>query len=269
MATNDLWLVPFSRAPEPKDMFWSASYQEAFARLELIVEHRYLGLLTGEIGSGKSTLIRKLISVVDPLKYQPICLTIDKLTPRDFYTELLFSGGEKPPYSVTKAKRLLKELLVERSRQNDRAFIVIIDEAQDLSDSMLTELRFAVNHDIDSCSLFPLILVGQPELRRTLMLNHYAALAQRIQLSYHLTGLTKEQSFQYIRHRMQVAQISTPVFSESALTMLHTATQGIPRMLNQFARLALCDAVSKNLQVIDDIVVGRVLTDSGHQRKPA
>lgn len=269
MLDNDRWLISFGRDPKPENLFSSASYKEAFARLELMVHHRYLGLLTGEVGSGKSTLIRRLFASVDPLKYQPVYLNLADLKPRDFYSELLCQAGERPPYSLTKAKHLWGELLEERVVQNDRTFLVVIDEAQSLSDAMFTELRFAMSHRIDSCSLFPLILVAQPEIRRPLILKKNAALAQRIQLSFHLAGLSKEEVALYVRHRMSVATITTPVFAEGALTMLHSATQGIPRLINQFAGQALLEAVSKNLQVIDETMIGRVLADYDRQRKPA
>ncbi len=269
MPDNDRWILPFGRDPRPEDLFLANSYQEAFARLELMVEYRYLGLLTGEVGSGKSTLIRRLCSAVDPLKYQPVYINLADLKPRDFYAELLIHAGERPPYSLTKAKRLWNRLLEERTAQNDRVFLVVIDEAQTLSDAMFTELRFAMNHRFDSCSLFPLILVAQSEIRRPLNLKTNAALAQRIQLSFHLSGLSKEEVSQYVRHRMKAAGVETPVFGEVALSMLHSATQGIPRLINQFAGQSLLEALTKNLQVIDENTVGRVLADYDRQRKPA
>jgi type II secretory pathway predicted ATPase ExeA len=269
MPDNDCWLIPFGRDPKPEDLFLSTSYKEALVRLEMMVQYRYLGLLTGEVGSGKSTLIRRLFASVDPLKYQPVYLNLADMKPRDFYAELLCYAGERPLYSLTKAKRLWGEILEERVSQNDRTFLVVIDEAQFLSDAMLTELRFTMSHRLDSCSLFPLILVAQPEIRRPLILKKNAALAQRIQLSFHLSGLSNEEVAQYVRHRMSVAAVNTPVFAEGALTMLHSATQGIPRLINQFASQALLEATAKNLQVIDDNMIGRVLADYDRQRKPA
>ena len=269
MSESDRWLIPFGRDPRPEDLFLATSYQEAFARLELMVEYRYLGLLTGEVGSGKSTLIRRLFNAVDPLKYQPIYMNLADLKPRDFYAELLFHAGERSPYSLAKAKRLWNGLLEERAAQNDRTFLVVIDEAQTLSEAMFIELRFAMSHRLDSCSLFPLILVAQSEIRRPLNLKKNAALAQRIQLSFHLSGLSKDEVAQYVRHRMSVAAVDSPVFAEGALSMLYSATQGIPRLINQFAGQALLEALTKNLQVIDENMVGRVLADYDRQRKPA
>jgi len=267
--STDRWLLPFSRDPRPEDLFFASSCKEAAARLELMVEYRYLGLLTGEVGSGKSTLIRRLFQTVDPLKYQPVYFNLADLKPRDFYSELLLQAGETPPYSLTKAKRLWNNILEDRIAQKDRTFLVAIDEAQTMSEAMFTELRFAMNHRLDSCSLFPLILVAQPEMRRPLALKQHAALAQRIQLSFHLSGLTKEEVSQYVQHRLRITGITSPVFSEGALSMLHSATQGIPRMINLFAGQSLYEALNKNLAVIDDQLIGRILADHDRQRRPA
>jgi type II secretory pathway predicted ATPase ExeA len=140
---------------------------------------------------------------------------------------------------------------------------VVVDEAQEMSTSMLTELRFLVNHQMDSCSLFPLILVGQPELRRLLRLNKHEAIAQRISLQYHLGGLSAEETKTYIKHQMQTTGMNTPVFSESALSRIHAASQGIPRVINHFCSQALHDAERRGHEVIEETHIGarRALLD--------
>jgi len=101
-----------------------------------------------------------------------------------------------------------------------------------MSETMLGELRFVVNHQMDSCSLFPLIMVGQPELRRTLRLKKYEAITQRIPLQYHLGGLSPEETANYIRHQMKIAGMAAPVFADSVMSLVHAAGQGIPRIIN-------------------------------------
>lgn len=185
------------------------------------------------------------------------------LKPRDFYGELLRHVGEEMPFSLTKAKRLWAETLESRQEQGDKSFIVVVDEAQEMSLSMLTELRFIVGHQIDSCSLFPLILVGQPEFRRTLRLKKHEAVAQRIPMQYHLSGLASEG---YIRHQMQAANLTTPVFAESAISHVHAASQGIPRVINLICSQALFDTNQRGSEVIEESHIIRVLTDMDRQR---
>lgn len=257
---------PFSRQINPAALYESQAHREALARMQLMVENRYLGLLTGEVGSGKSLLIRRLFHNLDPMRYLPLYISIASLKPRDFYGELLRHVGEVPPFSLVKAKRLWADVLDTRQEQAEKALVVVVDEAQEMSDAMLGELRFVVNHQIDSCSLFPLILVGQPELRRTLRLKKYEAIAQRIPLQYHLGGLCSEETAHYIRHQMKIAGLAVPVFSESAMALVHAASQGIPRIINQICSQALHDAAQRGHEVIEEAHITRVLADFDRQR---
>lgn len=257
---------PFSRQVEVAALFESRGYREALARLNLMVENRYLGLLTGEVGSGKSTLLRRLFQCLDTKLYHPVYIAKSNLKPRDFYGELLRQVGEVPPFSLVKAKQLWAEALEARLEQGDKALVVVVDEAQEMSETMLGELRFVVGHQMDSCSPFPLILVGQSELRRVLRLKKYEAIAQRIPLRYHLSGLDSEETAQYIRHQMSAAGLSTPVFSESAMLQVHAGSQGIPRLINQICIQGLYDASLRGHEVIEESHIVRVLADYDRQR---
>lgn len=257
---------PFSKELDSALCYESKGHQEALARLELMVEHRYLGVLTGEVGSGKSTCIRRLFSGLDSMVYQPIYVNMSGLKPRDFYGALLQHMGEVAPYSVAKAKRLWDEILQHRVAQGERTLVVVIDEAQEISESMILELRFVMNHNMDSCSLFPLILVGQPELRKTLRLKKYEPTVQRIGMQYHLQGLTKEETYGYIRHQLKMGGIQVPVFAESALQRIFAASQGIPRVMNLICRQALYDAQTHRYEVIEESHIARILADLERQR---
>ncbi len=256
----------FSRHISASALFESAGHREAIARLHLMVENNYLGLLTGEVGSGKSTLIRCLLEGLDNMRYQPVYIASSSLKPRDFYGELLRHAGEVPPYSLAKAKRLWAEVLTTRKEQGDKTLVIVADEAQEMSEAMLVELRFLVNHQMDSCSLFPLILVGQSELRRIFRLKKHEAIAQRISLQYHLSGLTADETKAYVRHQMQTAGMATPLFSDSAVSRVHAASQGIPRLINHFCNQALYDAGQRDHEVIEEAHISRVLADYDRQR---
>lgn len=261
--------IPFNRNVQVSSLFESSSYQEGLARLNLMVEHHYLGVLTGDVGAGKSTMIRRLVDSLDAMRYQPVYLSIGGLKPRDFYGELLRLLGEIPPYAIVKAKQLWGSILNDRYTRQDRTLVIIIDEAQDLSEQMLLELRFVMNYNMDSVSLFPLILVGQPELRRTLRLRKYQSIAQRVQLQYHLGGLTQEETAAYIRHQMKMAGVNSPVFSESAINSIYGMTKGIPRLINHLCTQTLYDAACKKHEVIEEQHIGRVLADYDRQQGTA
>jgi type II secretory pathway predicted ATPase ExeA len=144
--------------------------------------------------------------------------------------------------------------------------VVIVDEAHDISPALLLELRFALSQKMDAVSLFSLILAGQNELRQTLRKNRYESVAQRIQLQFHLTGLNEAETTGYVRHQMQVAGLSSPVFADSPLQLIYKATQGIPRLINHICTHALFDAERRNSEVIEDSHIGRILADMEKQR---
>jgi type II secretory pathway predicted ATPase ExeA len=257
---------PFSKDFDTQFCYESRVHQEAMARLQLMIEHHYLGVLTGEVGSGKSTLIRKLFAGLDTMRYQSIYLSKAKLTPRDFYSAILGYMGIEAPFSVTKARNLWEETLQTRIAGADRTFVLVIDEAQELSEAMMLELRFVLSYNMDSSALFPLILVGQPELRKQLRLKKYEATIQRIGLQYHLGGMTKEETYAYIRHHMKASQSDPPVFADSAMQRIHTVSQCIPRITNQICTQALLEATSKSTEVIEESHIARILTDLERQR---
>lgn len=263
---NSPQLIPFSRSPLNDMFFEVGAYSEALARLQLMVTNSGLGVLTGEVGSGKSTLVRRLRQTLDPVRFQMIYLSRAGMKPRDFYGEFLRELGEEPHFSLAKSKRLLEHVLNDRSIQGKKSLILVIDEAQDISPSTLLELRFALNHQMDSASLFSIILVGQPELRRTLRMNKYEAIAQRIHLQYHLSGLNAQETAAYIRHQMKHADMTSPVFSDSALGLIHSETKGIPRLINTICTHALFEAKRNGSEVVEDAQIGRILADTKRQR---
>ena len=148
----------------------------------------------------------------------------------------------------------------------DRSLVVFLDEAQDVAPSLLLELRFALNQHMDATSLFSLVLVGQPELRRTLKLNKHEALSQRVRLQYHLTGLTADDTASYIRHQMKGAGFTTPLFSESALKLIHSDTRGIPRLINHICTHALYATKKSSTEVVEAELVTRIIQDTARQR---
>lgn len=258
---------PFTR--EVDRCYESQGHREAYARLNLAVEHRLLGVMTGEVGSGKSALLRRLFRSLDPMRTQPIYLSTADLKPRDFYAQLLAHVEEEAPYSVAKARRLWTEVMSRREEQGERQMVVVIDEAHEMSENMLLELRFVMSHQMDARSLFPVLLSGQQELRKKLRLKKYEAINQRIGIQYHLSGMSREETTAYVKHHMEEAKLTRPVFAESAVQMLYAASQGIPRVVNQICSQALFEAERNDAEVIEETQIGRVPADMDRQRGTA
>lgn len=217
---------PFQRAPEGDQFYESPVHQEALARLQLIVTRREFGLLTGEIGSGKSTVIRQLVCQLNPLQVTPIYICLSGLKPKDFYGEVLRQLGETPPFGLVKAKRMWEEQVQVLQEQVEKQWLIIIDEAQDMSEAMIQELRYIRNQEMDGTSSFTLLLIGQPEIRVKMRMKKYQAISQRISLSYHLHGLSEVETVAYIRHHMKQTGSSQPLFTDGAIHKVYSASQG-------------------------------------------
>ncbi|EJY56468.1 ABC transporter-like protein [Alicyclobacillus hesperidum URH17-3-68] len=258
--------LPFRRDVEGHELYETAAHREALARMEWVLEQNALGLLAGEVGSGKSTLIRRLIGGLDEMKWLPVYICVPGLRPKEFYGELLSHLGEANPFSVSRARKLWNERVQTGGLAGERRWAVVIDEAQDISDEMLQELRFVRNQRMDAMSLFPLILVGQQELRRKLRLKKYEAISQRIEMVYHLTGMTREETTEYVRHQIRLTGRQAPLFTDSALHLIYGASRGIPRVVNQICLQALYDAAAKDSDVVEDANIQRVLADQEWQR---
>lgn len=160
--------TPFTRYVPPANLYRGQAWQELAARLDHAVRNRALGVITGEVGAGKSTAVRALASRLDPVRYPFIYIAASCLEPRVFYREVLSQFGVTPAYHQRDARRQFDRLLLDAYENQGKQPVLVIDEAHLLSASMLAEVRFLTNFQFDSLSPFALILVGQPELRAVL-----------------------------------------------------------------------------------------------------
>jgi type II secretory pathway predicted ATPase ExeA len=261
--------LPFRRDPSGEHFYESNGHQEALARLQFVIREKSFGLLSGEVGAGKSTIIRRLVESLDTLRHLPLYICRSGLKPKDFYGDVLRQLGETPPHSLAKARYVWEEHLANLRERANLQWVILIDEAQDMSEEMIQELRYIRNQEMDGCSLFSLILAGQPEIRSKMRGKRNQAILQRIAWSFHLDGFTKEETAAYIKHQMKVGGSNIPVFSESAMLCIHGASQGIPRIINHVCLQALYDATHRGIEVIEESQIQRILADQERQRGTA
>lgn len=253
--------TPFTKEIPTARLYPSASFLECVARLKYIAQTRSFGLVTGEIGAGKSAAIRTLRDKLDPTKYRFIYLCDSALKPRDFYRELLYQFGIQPPYLRSEAKRQFGHAVWDFFEGQEKVAVIIIDEAHLLQGDMLQEIRFLTNFQIDSVSPLALIMVGQPELRATLQMRLFKPITQRMNIRYHLGGLEPEETHKYVEHQLQVAGAQHPVFTAQALEAIYAHTRGIAREINNVCTACLLDAVVRKEKLIDAIHVDRILME--------
>ena len=254
---------PFSITPDPRFLYMSARHREALAHLVYGVgEHGGFVQLTGEVGTGKTSICRCLLEQLP--SHVDIALI---LNPRVSPVELLALVCDelRIPYPAgTESQkelvdRLHRHLLEAHGR--GRRTVVIIDEAQNLASEVLEEVRLLTNLETTTDKLLQVILIGQPELAALLEEAKLRQLAQRITARYHLEPLSRLETCAYVRHRLGVAGRRAPLFTPSALRRLHRETYGIPRLINAIADRALLGAYTREQSRVDAATVRRAAAE--------
>lgn len=262
-STFSLKSMPFSKDLVPKHVFYNDQYREMKSRLMMLFENRGIGLFTGEVGCGKSTLIRITTAGLNTQLYKPVYLykNMDKIGP--FYNQIALQLGLLPRFRKTDVADQVTTLLAELANQQKIRTILIIDEAHLLKPEILDEIRLLHNAEMDSADYLATALVGQPSLRNTLAFRKYLPLAQRISVSFHLDALSKEDSYKYFEHHLKIAGAAGTIFRDNAVETTVIAAKGIPRVINNIALKAMYAAVQNKMTTVDQECVMMALNELG------
>jgi general secretion pathway protein A len=250
---------PFSIAPDPSFLYLSKAHKEALAHLMYGFSHGGFVMITGEVGTGKTTLLRNLLTK-PPTDLDVAFVLNPRLTVRELLETLCQELGVPYDRQNTQTVKqyidaLNKHLL--RTHSNGRSTVVIIDEAQNLSPAVLEQVRLLTNLETDDKKLLRIILVGQPELLDLLARQELRQLAQRITARYHLGSLSREDTYAYVAHRLSRAGGNPNIFNSGALRRLHRLSKGIPRIINVIADRALLGAYVENKHTVSARMVNR------------
>jgi general secretion pathway protein A len=241
---------PFERALSPDELFASSAAREAQARLQHLIELRGIGLITGEVGSGKTSVCRQLNAGLHPGLYRLFYVTLSTGNVLDMYKAITWQLGIPVERNRASAYRTIHTEISRLVIESKIHPVLVVDEAHHLRNEVLEDLRLLTNYAMDSERRLCLLLVGLPELRRRLRMAVHESLTQRIVVRYHLSGLTREETPAYLSHRLQLAGCTLPLFEPAAVEALFQATQGLPRKLNGAAHYALsAAALAKAKQV--------------------
>ena len=249
---------PFAITPDPRYLYLSERHAEALAHLLYgINESGGFIQLTGEVGTGKTTVVRTLLSRV-PHHADVAVILNPRMTPVEFLLtvceELGLDIADSDRDSVKQMVDALNRRLLAAHAEG-RRIIVIVDEAQNLSADVLEQVRLLTNLETPTQKLLQIILIGQPELRELLDRTELRQLAQRITGRYHLEPLSREETRGYIRHRLRVAGAAGEIFTASALTEVHRLAAGIPRVINVTCDRALLGAYTQETRKVTAALV--------------
>jgi general secretion pathway protein A len=253
---------PFSILPDPSFLYWADTHAKAVSMLEYgIISNAGISVITGEIGSGKTTLIRYLLNQI-PADIK-VGLLYNVQTGLGTMLEWVMMSLEQDVESTKSYVSLyerLQRFLIEQYAQGHRT-IIIVDEAQNLDLKALEELRMMSNINVDKHHLLQIIISGQPELRERLSTPELSQFAQRVTSDFHLELLRANEVPQYINSRLFTAGASRPLFTHEACSLIYQLTKGTPRLINSLCDRCLTYGYADGAERITPEIVSLVMED--------
>lgn len=246
---------PFQKEIPTDQLFVSSAAHELHARLEHWRELRSIALVTGEVGSGKTTLCRRFADSLHPGLHRLFYVSYSTGNPTDLYKLIAWELRLPTERNRAALYRSIQREVTRLIAETRTTPLLVIDDAQNLRSDVLEDLRLLTSYAMDSENRLGLLLIGQAELRRRFSMTVHEALSQRTTVRHHLPGLTREEIEPYFTHLLRLAGTELSLFEPGAIEALHQATQGLPRKLNLYAHHALiAAAVAEHKTVTADHV---------------
>jgi type II secretory pathway predicted ATPase ExeA len=253
--------TPFGKALAPQMLHRHDAHAEAVARIDWCISERALGVITGEVGAGKTVAVRAALANLDTSRHTVIYLGNPAVGGRGLHGGIVCALGGVPRFHKAALIPQTMDLLAAEEHERGRVVVLVLDEGHLLGADQLEELRLLSNSELDSHSPFACLLVGQPTLRRRIKLGTFAALDQRIALRYAMNGMTDKETASYVAHHLALAGRSDTLFSDDAITLIHQVSRGLPRAVNNLAIQALVAAYASRKAIVDESSARAAVTE--------
>jgi type II secretory pathway predicted ATPase ExeA len=260
--------MPYGRDLAPGMLFTSADHTQAAARIAYGIDTRGITVVTGEVGVGKTAAARAAVHRADAARHHLIYIADPTAGARGIYHQVVAALGGRPSLYAAVLGPQARDALAAEHAERGRVPILIIDEAHLLAHDALEGLRLLTNHDLDTATPFATVLLGQPTLLTRMRLGTLAALEQRITVRRHMTGMTAPETADYVRHHLRLAGRSDPLFTDDAISLVHTTGRGKPRAVNRLAVAALIAACAANKTLVDEASARSAVTETIHDPQP-
>jgi type II secretory pathway predicted ATPase ExeA len=244
--------MPFGRDLAPGMLHRHHAHNEAVARIGFCVSERIIGVVTGEVGAGKTVAVRTVMAGLDASRHTTIYLPNPMVGVRGIYEEIVTTTGGSPTNLSSRLVAQARTALIAERDERGRTPVLILDEAHLLSYEQLETIRMLSNQSMDQDSPLAILLVGQPSLRRQTRIALLAALEQRIGIRYSMPPMTNDETTSYISHHTKIAGRSDTLFSDDAINLIHTTARGYPRAVNNLALQALVAAYAARQAIVDE-----------------
>jgi len=248
---------PFLERTPVEHMLRDERIAEGLARLKYLAEAGSIGLVTGQTGVGKSSLLRLFIHSLSPNRYHPVYLSLTHVGTSGILKLLVSALGERP----RRGKERLFLQILERVEKSEHTTLLVVDEAHLVPPEAFTDLRLLVSSGLDDAPPLKVLLCGQEPLRRELHQAARADLVHRISVRYHLHPFSREATAAYIDFQMKSAGASEKVFEEEAKHLIHEYASGVARQINSCATACLLNAASRNLQKVSEALVNETMAE--------
>jgi type II secretory pathway predicted ATPase ExeA len=243
--------LPFTKEVPIEELFVCPRHQEVSDRLKAALEGRASAVLTGDVGVGKTFLLRSLQRDLNPTRFRVTYIHNAKVSSRDFYRQLSVALALEPKAHPSALFRQVQAHIEEQASEQNIHPVLLLDEAHLLPSSVLEYLHVLLNYRMDSQSFLSVILIGLPELRDRLARNIMASLSTRLPVRAHLEPLESDQVAAYVAHRMKIAGCEQEIFSEEAVLCIREATGGVLRKINVLAHHCLEVAAGGKGSLVD------------------